>query len=168
MSLSLHQISIPPFIRGLNNLASILKKARAFAAESGMAESELVEARLFSDMLPLSGQIQRASDAARLMAVRVGQVENRPMPDTETTMDELETRIAATLDFLKAVPANAFDGREQAEVKLTTRAGELTFTATDYVLGFAIPNFYFHTVTAYDILRHKGVGIGKLDFLGNR
>jgi hypothetical protein len=168
MPLSLYDISVPVFIRALGNLSKILNKGRAFAEERGMPLAELTEARLVPDMLPLTGQIQRATDAARLAAVRVGQVENVPMADTETSFEEMQARIAATVAFLKSVPAASMDGREAAEVVVKTGAGTLTFTARDYLLGFAIPNVFFHVTTAYGLLRHKGVPIGKIDYLGSR
>lgn len=166
MSLSLYDASIPLFLRAFDNLGAILTKAEAFAEESGIAHGELLEARLFDDMLPLTGQIQRASDTAKFLAVRLGQAENMPMEDNEASFADLHARITKTVDFLKAVPASAYEGRENAEVVLTTRSGATTFTGTGYLTGFVIPNFYFHVTTAYAILRHKGVPIGKRDYLG--
>ncbi|WP_159587874.1 DUF1993 domain-containing protein [Chelativorans xinjiangense] len=166
MSLSLYDVSVPVFLSAFGNLSKILEKGRAFADEKGMAHAELLEARLFPDMAPLTAQIQRASDTAKFTAMRVGQVENVAMEDNETSFDELQTRIAATVAFLKAVPAHSMDGREEAEVVLKTGQGSMTFTARNYVLGFAIPNFYFHVTTAYALLRHKGVPLGKMDYIG--
>jgi uncharacterized protein len=166
MALSLYDASIPMFLRGFASLSAILEKGRAFADETGMAHSELLEARLIEDMAPLTAQVQRCSDTAKGVAVRVGQVANVAMPDTETTFDELQARIAATVEFLKAVPASNFDGREDATVTLPTQNGEIPFVAKDYVLGFALPNFFFHLTTAYALLRMKGVPVGKLDYLG--
>jgi uncharacterized protein len=166
MSLSLYDVSVPAFLRGFANLTDILKKGEAFADEKGMAHKELLEARLFEDMLPLTGQIQRASDSAKFVAVRVGQMENVPMADEEVTFADLHARIDRTFTFLKSVDPASMDGREDAEVVVKTRSGETRFTATGYVLGFALPNFYFHVSTAYAILRHKGVPIGKMDYLG--
>lgn len=163
---SLYDITIPVFSRALKNLSANLDKGRAWAEQNGMPAEELLAARLYPDMLPLTGQIQRASDTSRFVAVRVGGVEPKPMADTETSSDDLQARIAATRDFLKAVPASSFDGKENIEVKLRPGGRELTFTGEAYILGFAIPNFYFHCTTAYAILRHKGVPIGKMDFLG--
>ncbi|MEO4001675.1 DUF1993 domain-containing protein [Mesorhizobium sp. CAU 1732] len=168
MPLSLYDISIPVFIRGFGNLSRNLDKGRAFADERGVAHSQLLEARLFEDMTPLTAQIQRASDTARFAATRVGLVEAAGMPDEETSFDDLQERIRATVAYLKTVPADSMDGREAAEVVVTTRAGSVSFTAKDYLLDFALPNFFFHATTAYDILRHKGVPLGKMDFLGPR
>ncbi|KXF79483.1 hypothetical protein ATN84_01990 [Paramesorhizobium deserti] len=166
MSLSLYDVSVPVFLRAFANLTEILEKGRAFADEKAMPHAELLEARLFPDMAPLTAQIQRASDTAKFVPVRVGGVENVAMEDDEASFDDLQARIAKTVAFLKAVPADAMDGREAAEVELRTGQGAKTFTARDYVLGFAIPNFFFHVTTAYALLRHKGVPIGKMDYIG--
>jgi len=166
MALSLYDASIPLFIRAFGNLSAILEKGRAFADEKGMPLGELLEARLIEDMAPLTAQVQRCSDTAKGVAVRVGQVPTIAMADTETTFEELQARIAATVEFLKTVPAASFDGREEATVTLPTPNGDIPFVAKDYVLGFALPNFFFHLTTAYALLRMKGVPVGKLDYLG--
>jgi len=164
--LSLHEASIPVFIRALENLSAQLEKGRAFADERGIPHAELLNARLFEDMAPLTAQIQRASDTAKGTAVRVGRVENVPMEDKEDSFDALQDRIARTLAFLRAVPAEAMEGREDAEVEFTARGNTILFTGRSYVLTFALPNFFFHATTAYDLLRHMGVPVGKMDFLG--
>lgn len=166
MSLSLYDVSVPAFLRGFANLTEILKKGEAFADEKGIAHSQLLESRLIQDMLPLTGQIQRASDTAKFVPVRVGQVESVSMADDETTFADLHARIDRTVAFLKTVDPASMTGRDDAEIVLKTRSGETTSTATDYILGFALPNFYFHLTTAYAILRHNGVPIGKMDYLG--
>lgn len=166
MALSLYDISVPVFLRALRNLSANLEKGRAYADENGIPHKDLLEARLIADMLPLTGQIQRASDSAKLAAVRVGQVAPVAMADNEVTFDDLQARITKTADFLKAVPATAMDGREGASVVLKLGGNEVPFTSESYLLGFALPNFFFHVTTAYAILRHKGVPLGKPDFLG--
>lgn len=158
---SLYATTIPGFLHSLSALSKILEKGRAFADEQGIAHEELVGARLAADMLPLAGQVQRASDTARFVAVRVGGIEPKPMADEEKTFADLQQRITATQDYLKAVPADSFDGKEEIEVKA---AGQV-FNGLTYVTFFAVPNFYFHVTTAYDILRHKGVAVGKRDYL---
>jgi hypothetical protein len=168
MPLSLYDVSVPLFIRYLGNLSALLDKGRAHADANGLAHADLLEARLFEDMHPLTAQIQRASDGAKFTAMRVGQVEAPVMEDNEVGFDDLEARIARTIDFLKTVPANCMDGREAATIELKTPSTTLTFSGQDYVLGFALPNFFFHVTTAYDILRHKGVPIGKRDYIGMR
>lgn len=162
---SLHAVSLPVFSRALANLSKNLAKARAHADANGIAHDDILTARLFPDMLPLTEQIQRASDSARFVAVRVAGVEPKPMADEEKTFDDLFARIAATRAYIDAVPASAFEGKETKEVVLKLGGREVPFTAESYILSFAIPNFFFHAVTAYGILRHKGVPVGKVDFL---
>ncbi|YBV95291.1 DUF1993 domain-containing protein [Phyllobacteriaceae bacterium JZ32] len=166
MSLSLYDVSVPVFLRAFANLTEILEKGRAFADEKGMPHAELLEARLFADMAPLTAQIQRASDTAKFVPVRVGGVGNVAMEDNEASFDDLQARIAKTVAFLKAVPAKAMEGRDDVVVELRTGQGSKSFAARDYVLGFAIPNFFFHVTTAYALLRHKGVPLGKMDYIG--
>ncbi len=166
MALSLYDISVPVFIRSLGNLSAILEKGRAFADAQGMAHADLLNASLFEDMAPLIAQIQRASDTARFAAGRVGQQDMAPIADDEASFDDLKARIAKTIAALEAVPARCMDDREEAEVILKTPKGDIPFTGKSYMLSFAVPNFFFHVTTAYNILRHKGVPVGKLDFLG--
>ncbi|WEX09413.1 DUF1993 domain-containing protein [Chelativorans sp. AA-79] len=166
MPLSLYEVSIPVFIRTFGHFSKFLDKGRAFADEKGIPHSALLEARLYPDMAPLTAQVQRASDTARFAPIRVAQVEAVSMPDTETSFEELQARIAKTVDFLKTVPPHAIDAGEETEVTLKTQLFSMTFTGKDYLLGFAMPNFYFHVTTAYGILRHQGVPLGKLDFFG--
>ena len=166
MATDLHALTAPVFVRALNNLDKILDKARAFAAEKGIDEQELLEARLIGDMGNLISQIQRASDSSKGCMVRLGGVENVAMDDNETTFDDLKARIAKTIEFVKSVPADAINGKEDAEILLKFPDGELKFAGRDYLLGFVHPNFYFHVTTAYALLRMKGVPIGKRDFLG--
>ena len=168
MSLSLYDISIPVFLRAFQNLSEILKKGEAFADENGLPHSELLQARLISDMAPLTAQIQRVSDTAKFVAVRLGGIDNVPMEDNEETFADLHARIGKTVALLRALPSDAMDGKEEAEVVLKTRDSTATFTGRDYLLQFAIPNFFFHMTTAYALLRHKGVPIGKMDYLGRR
>lgn len=166
MSLSLYDVTIPAFLRGFRNMSAHLDKAREHARASGMAEDELLNARLYPDMLPLTGQVQRASDTAKFVPARIAGLAAPSMPDTEQTFDELQARIAATVDYLKTVPGDAFDGREEVEVVLKFGPQSFPLAARNYVSVFALPNFYFHVTTAYGIMRHKGVKLGKLDFIG--
>jgi len=165
MPVSLYDISIPVFVKGLGNLGAVLEKGRAFAREKGIGDEELAAARLYPDMFPLTGQIQRASDTARFAAVRVAGVEASPMADEEKNFDDMQARIRATVDWLGKVQASAFAGTEDKEVVMKMRTGELRFTGTSYILQFALPNFFFHVTTAYDILRNRGVPLSKGDFL---
>lgn len=165
MSTSLYDLTVPVFVRGFASLSNILEKGRAFADDQGIDHAELLNARLIGDMAPLTAQIQRASDTSKGAMVRLGGVPNVSMADNETSFDELQARIAATVAFLKDVPREAIDGREDATVILETPNRTVEFVGRDYVLGFVIPNFFFHVTTAYALLRQRGVPIGKLDYL---
>lgn len=162
----LYDISVPPMIRAMSGMKAFLEKGRAFGAEQGWPESELIGARLIGDMHPLAYQIQRVSDTARGVVVRVGGAEPVPMADEEASFADLADRLDRTIAVLKAADPAGFEGREDATVILKTPSRDLEFTGTSYVLGFAIPNFYFHVTTAYALLRMKGVPLGKMDFLG--
>jgi uncharacterized protein len=166
VSLSLYDVTVPVMQSGFRNMARFLEVGREHAEQSGLSQQDLLEARLAPDMLTLVGQIQRASDTAKFAVTRVTAVPNIPMTDDEKTFDDLQARIAATLAFLENVPANAFDGREDTQVVIKARQQEHTFTGRSYLLEFALPNFFFHVTTAYDLLRHKGVPLGKLNYLG--
>lgn len=165
MSLSLYQASVPVFGRTLGMLSTLLTKAEAYAAASGMKPEELLEARLAPDMYALTRQIQAACDAAKFGAARPAGVTAPSHPDTETTFAELQTRIRAVLDFINGIGETAYDGAETRAVAIKTGSGELNFTGQSYLLTFALPNFFFHAVTAYDILRHKGMPLAKRDYL---
>ena len=167
MSVSIQHVAVTSITRGLKTLSSLLDKAEAHARASGADPEAYVTARLFEDMLPLSGQIQRASDTAKGAIARLAAAEAPAMADDETTFAQLRDRVARTLAYVESVPASAFAGAESREI--TVPAGPsitLGFTGLDYLLEFVIPNFQFHVVTAYDILRHNGVPLGKRDFLG--
>lgn len=166
MPLSMYQASIPVFVRALNVLTALLDKAEAHAAQNGIALNTLVEARLAPDMYPLSGQIQRASDASKFAIKRLTGLDAPSFEDVETTFPELRKRIADTVAWLQSVPASAVDGSETRTVQLSFGEFKASFQGDSYLLTFALPNFYFHITTAYAILRHKGVPVGKLDFLG--
>jgi hypothetical protein len=166
MSLSMYQVSIPVFVRGLEVLASLLAKAEAHAQSTGMDAAAIVGARLAPDMLPLSGQVQRASDTSKLSAQRLSGVESPRMQDNETTFAELQERIAETIVYLHSIDATRLQGSEERGVTISAGTNKLTLNGDDYLLKFALPNFFFHIATAHDILRHQGVQIGKLDYLG--
>ncbi|MCQ4272844.1 DUF1993 domain-containing protein [Pseudomonas kuykendallii] len=166
MSLSMYQASVPVFVRMFGNLSAILDKAAAFAEAKKIDPSVLVNARLAVDMLPLSKQVQIASDAAKGAGARLTGSDVPSFADTETTFPELQARIAKTVDFLKGLDAAQFDGSESKEIVLTLAKGEVTFKGDAYLLNFVLPNFYFHMTTAYAILRHNGLDLGKMDYLG--
>jgi hypothetical protein len=166
MATELYDLTAPVFLRAFKAMAAFLDKGRAWADENGVAHAELLEARLYPDMAPLTAQVQRASDSAKLALVRIGGVEGPAMPDDEVSFADLQARIAKTVAFIESVPRAAIDGKEGAEVVLKFPNGEYPFTGQSYAIGFVLPNFYFHVTTAYAILRMKGVPVGKIDFLG--
>lgn len=168
MALSMYDVSIPAFLRALNNLSAILDKGAAHAQAQGTDPADLIQTRLVADMDALPAQVQRASDAAKGCAARLAGIEVPSFADTETTFPELKERIARTIAFLKTIRPEQLEGSETRVIELKLRQGPMTFDGKSYLLGFALPNFYFHVTTAYDILRHKGVQIGKVDYLGTR
>lgn len=166
MSLSMYQASVPCFIHTLGNLAAILDKAAAHAEAKKIDPSVLVNSRLFPDMFPLSKQVQIATDMVKGGAARLAGQEPPKYDDNETTFAELQARIHKTIDFLAGFSAEQIDGSEEKTITVPSRNGPKTFAGQAYLLGFVIPNFYFHVTTAYNLLRHNGVEIGKQDFLG--
>jgi len=168
MSIPFYQASVPVFLRGLANLSAILDKGAEHAKSTKLDPAVLIEARLFENMYSLPGQIQRASDTAKGFVARVAQIDNPKMEDNEKTFDELQARIAKTVEFLKSVKPEQIDAGQQREVSIFSNSrGEMKFIGTDYLLNFALPNFFFHVTTAYDILRHKGVPLIKKDYLAS-
>lgn len=166
MSLSMYSASIPVLLRMLGNLSAILHKAEAYAAERKIEPSVLLNARLAPDMLPLVSQVQIASDNAKGCAARLAGLDIPSYADTESSFAELQARIAKTQAFLGSVTAAQVDGSEGKSITLNFPGMELKFSGQDYLLNFVLPNFYFHVTTAYAILRHNGLDIGKMDFLG--
>ena len=166
MSISLYDLSVPVFTRGLGQLTHLLDKSLAHAKANGIDTATLVDARLAPDMLTLAGQVQRASDASKLGVARIAGLTAPSFPDEEKTWDDLVARIAKTQDFLKTVERAQVDGQEERDVVIKAGGGEAHFTAQRYLLQFALPNFFFHVTTAYAILRSQGVVIGKRDYLG--
>lgn len=166
MSLSMYQASIPVLIRGLENLAAILRKAAAHAEVKKIAPQVFLDARLAPDMFPLVRQVQIVSDTAKGCAARLAGVEVPSYPDTETSFAELQERIARTLTFLQGIAPAQVDGSKERPIVLKAHDQAIHFTGQTYLLGFVLPNFFFHLTTAYGILRHNGVEIGKKDYLG--
>lgn len=166
MSISMHQASVGAFVRGLKVLSHLLEKGAAHALEKGIAPSELIEARLAPDMLPLSAQVQRVSDTSKLSGERLSGVASPKMEDTETTFPQLQERVAKTIAYLESLPQAEVDAGEDRTIVMNFGTAKPEFSGPDYLFGFALPNFYFHLVTAHDILRHKGVAVGKRDYLG--
>lgn len=165
MSLSIYDAAVPGMVRALKNLDAILDKAVAHAAAKKADPTVLVSSRLAIDMLPFSTQIHRATETARGGAARLAQMDIASLPDEDKTVAELKDRLAGTIAFLETLPAEKFRGAEDRTITQKLAGSEMTFPATQYLFGFLIPNFYFHVTTAYAILRHIGVEIGKADFL---
>lgn len=166
MSVSMYNASIPVLLRMLGNLSAILHKAEAYAAERKIEPSVLLKARLAPDMLPLVSQVQIASDSAKGCAARLAGIDIPSYADTESSFAELQARIAKTQAFLESIDAAQLEGSEGKSITLNFPGMGLKFSGQDYLLNFVLPNFFFHVTTAYAILRHNGLDIGKLDFLG--
>jgi hypothetical protein len=166
MPISMYQVSVPVFIRMLENLAHIIEKGAAHADARKIEPAVLINYRLYPDMLPLSKQIQIATDMAKGCAARLAGQEPVKFEDNEASFPDLLARIAKTVDYLKTFQPAQIDGTEEKSITLQMRTGPLSFTGLKYLLEFAHPNFYFHVTTAHDILRHGGVELGKWDFLG--
>jgi len=166
MTISMYEASAPRFINMLKNLSAILVKAQAYAEAKKIAAGVLPSARLFPDMLPLTRQVQIACDHAKGAVARLSGVDNPKFEDDEQSFEELLARIAKTIAFVETVGAGKLDGTEDKEIAVTAGGKELKFKGMQYLLGYAQPNFYFHLVTAYNILRHNGVEIGKRDYIG--
>lgn len=165
--LSMYQASVPVFLRALRNLRHVLEKGEAHARGRGEDPAALLQARLYEDMLPLVRQVQIATDTAKFGAARLAGVESPRFEDVETTFDELYARLDAIADYLRTFDEAALQGSETRAVTLSTRTrGDLHFDGRGYLLGHALPNLFFHVTTAYAILRHHGVPLGKLDYLG--
>jgi hypothetical protein len=166
MTISLHAASAGVFIRMLTNLKAILAKAEANAAERKFNPDNFVGMRLAPDMHPFSFQIQSATDRSKLYLARVSGVTAPQWPDTEKTWEEVKARLQTGLDFASSIGAGQLDGLEDKLVALKVRGEDVQWPAIRYLHENAMPNFYFHVTTAYDILRHAGVPIGKRDFTG--
>lgn len=165
MTLSIHQATVPVFARGLGILSSLLRKGEAHTVAAGGDRNALLSSRLAPDMLPLTGQVQRASDTAKFAVSRLTGSEAPAFPDKETTFEELHQRIVQTVSFIETFDSVKFEEVEARTITLGSGDAARQFTADSYVLTYAIPNFFFHITTAYDILRHNGVAIGKRDYL---
>jgi len=166
MSFTLYQTTLPVFLRGLRNLSAFLEKGRASAEARNFAPEVLTSARLAPDMHDLCRQVQIASDMVKNGAARLAGIAPPSFPDTETTFEELQARIAKTVAFLETITTSQLEGSEARTIELKFPGREIKFSGADYVSYFVLPNFYFHLTTAYDILRHNGVSIGKMDFMG--
>ena len=166
MTLSMYQASVPVFVRGLTNLSNVLKKGEAFAKDKGANPDGLLQQRLIFDMLPLIKQIQIACDTAARGTARMAGVEPKSFPDAETTLAQAQERIHNTIGYIQSFKPAQLDGCEDKDVVHKSRQGDVHFTGLAYLTDYALPNFFFHCTTAYDILRVAGIPIGKRDYLG--
>lgn len=165
-SLMLSAFLIPAIDRVLANLSQVLAKGEAFAKETGIDPAQLVQARLAPDMFTLAGQVQRASDTAKAAAARLAGIEVPSYPDDEQDFSRLQDRIRRTREFIASVDLAKMEGCEGRTISFKAGPYPLTFTGTSYAQDFVLPNLHFHATTAYGILRHNGVPVGKLDYLG--
>lgn len=163
----MYAVTVPPIIRSLSNLRSILEKAAAHAEAKKIDPSIFVNARLYPDMYPLSRQVQIATDVAKGAVSRLAGLEPPKYEDNESTIPQLLARIDKTVALLESISAEQLDGAEDRTINLPMHDKTITFKGLPYLLDFVLPNVYFHVSTAYGILRHNGVVIGKQDFLGN-
>jgi hypothetical protein len=166
MSISMYRLTVPMFQRGIASLKTYLDKAEAYAEEKKIDPTILVNARLAPDMLPLSGQYQRASDSAKFALARLTATDAPKFEDNEATIADLRERMVKTEDYLASFAAEALDGSDVREITVPGRNGSVV-PGIEYVALFALPNFYFHVTTAHAILRNQGAPVGKRDFLGN-
>jgi hypothetical protein len=167
MPISMYQASAPRFANTLKNLSAILDKAQAHCDAKKIDPLVLTGARLYPDMFALARQVQVTCDTAKGAMARLAAVEIPRHEDSEKTFEELKARIAKTVAFIEAFKPAQIDGTEDRDLVIKLGAREVQWKGMQYLLGFALPNFYFHATTAYDILRHSGVELAKRDFIGN-
>ncbi|MDQ6621382.1 MAG: DUF1993 domain-containing protein [Pseudomonadota bacterium] len=166
MNISMYQASVPVFKQTLTALAQILEKAQQHAEARKIAAPALLNARLFPDMFDLTRQVQIATDFARGTAARLAGKEPPPFEDTEQTFPDVISRVRRTIEYLDTITAQEVDGSEGREIVRPMRGEPHRFTGINYLLQYALPNFFFHAATAYNLLRHNGLEIGKRDFIG--
>jgi uncharacterized protein len=167
MNISMHAMSHGVFKRALTQLLHVMEKGVMSAKTRSFDTGVLISSRLAPDMLPFTKQIQLTSDFAKNSMARLAGVDPPKFEDNETTMDELVARVKKTLDYIDTVPASALEGSETRDIKIPLRDRTVEFKGLEFLQVWAIPNFFFHHVTAYNLLRHNGVDIGKRDFLGS-
>jgi hypothetical protein len=166
MAVSMYDISVAAFSRTLQGLSGILDKAIAYADAKKFDGKVLVESRLFPDMFPLSRQVQIACDFAKGCSARLAGIEVPKYEDNEATLEELKARVKKTLDFIGTIKPQQLQGAEERTITHEMRVQTLKMPGLQYLSGFALPNFYFHATTAYALLRHNGLELGKRDFIG--
>ena len=166
MSISMYQVSVPVFVRALTNLRAILEKGAAHAEARKFKPEVLLNDRLAPDMHPLTRQVQIATDQVKGCTARLAGLEVPKYEDNEVTFEDLYARIDKTLAFIKSIKPEQIDGSEGKDITLPSPRGPIEFKGQSYLLFFVLPNLYFHSTTTYSILRHNGVELGKMDFLG--
>jgi hypothetical protein len=167
MIISMYQASVPRFVNILGNLSNILDKAQAHVDAKKLDTATLTTYRLFPDMLPMTAQVQIACDAAKGVVARLAGMEIPAYEDNEKTLADLKARIGKTIAFIRTVKPEQIDGTEGKEIVIKRGDKETRYSGMQFLLGHALPNFYFHVTTTYNILRHNGIEIGKRDYLGN-
>ncbi len=167
MSISMYQVSVPRFVNILTNLSAILDKAQAHVDANKIDQSALTTYRLYPNMFAMARQVQIACDTAKGAVARLAGVDIPVHEDTEKTLAELKARIATTIAFIQSIKPAQIDGTEDKDIVLKRGEKSTTYKGMQFLLGHALPNFYFHVTTAYNILRRNGVEIGKRDYLGN-
>lgn len=166
MAITMYEATVPVYNQMLGSLSALLDKAAAHAQAKQFDAAALLQARLFPDMLPFVRQVLIACDSAKFGVARLTGTDAPKWPDDEATIDELKARIDKTLAFVNGVPRERFEGVEDRSVEVPLRDRKLTFDGRTFVFQWSLPNFFFHVTTAYNLLRHNGVEIGKKDFLG--
>jgi uncharacterized protein len=166
MAISMYQASVPLLVNSLQNLVGILEKGAAYAEAKKIDQKVLLDSRIFPDMFPLARQVQVASDIARRGVARLAGAEAPAMEDNETTFAELIDRLNQAIAYMKTFTADQIDGSEDKTITLPVGKESMTFQGLPYLQSFILPNVYFHVTTAYNLLRHVGVEVGKRDFLG--
>jgi hypothetical protein len=164
----MYQASVPVFVRALTNLRHVFQKGEAHAKSKNVPDEVLLQTRLIPDMLPLVKQVQIACDMATRGTARLAGEEPKSFEDNETTLPQVYERIDRAIEYVKSFRPEQIDGSETRAIHLKMRNGEMNFTGQDYLLGFIIPNLFFHCTTAYDLFRGMGVEIGKNDFIGGQ
>ena len=167
MTISMYQASVPRFVNILGNLSNILDKTQAHVDAKKLDTATLTTYRLFPDMLPMTTQVRIACDTAKGVVARLAGVEIPVYEDNEKTLADLKARIAKTIAFIKTMTPAQIDGTEDKEIVIKRGDKETRYKGMQFLLGHALPNFYFHVTTTYNILRHNGIEIGKRDYLGN-
>ena len=167
MNLSMYQASVPRFVNILGNLSKILDKAQAHVDARKLDTAALTGFRLFPDMLPMTTQVQIACDTAKGVVARLAGVEIPAYEDNEKTLADLKARIARTVAFIQTMTPAQIEGTEDKDIVIKRGDRETRYKGMQFLLGHALPNFYFHVTTTYNILRHNGIEIGKRDYLGN-